>query len=728
MADTLTAFINTKKKIIKITWKCAKRDKFDYILSQVKTIEKRKFIDATIGWVVPYTQDNVDFLKHLGFEFVNDPEEEMREPKFQALEKTSIEKLSEKLYPHQLNGVQFMEEKQGKMLLAGDMGCIDGEAILTIIPEKGCSFFLTLKELYMKKESLFTERISTVSFNERGKVLIHNKIIDVLDKGEQESIQLEFSTGNSIKLTPDHQVLVFSPRGYSWKEAKDLVEGDKITAEGSFGVGFHVISSITPVGKIHVYDLVMEHPHHNFVANGIVVHNCGKTAQFLSYAKLHPELKPYLIVCPASLKKNWLREYKMWLSEFDKVLLAKGRTPKENLKDYDAVIINYDILDGWVEPIIHNAFGIACFDESHYLGNSGTKRTKAVKQIVGGFKYVYETGKDRAKKAPVLNWKGQVQKLEKRICMSGTPITSRPQQFFTTLNLVNDEVFYSEWGYLQRYCGPKYNGFGYTYTGATNIDELNYKLQNCMLRQKIEDVLPDLPNKMRVIVPMDLSSAVMKEYQEAEADLIDWVWKTEGPEKAEKIANSVHIVRFEKLKQLAFKAKVDSAIQWIKDYLEVEDKLVVFCTHTEALNIIVEAFKEKTVYIDGSVSQNKRQEAIDKFQTDDTIKLFVGNIKAAGVGITLTAAHATATLEFGWTPGEHDQAESRVHRIGQKSDKVLAYYLLASGTIDEEIAEVLDQKRTIITKIVDGEDVQDEALLKHLINKYKVKHKKGGAK
>jgi SWI/SNF-related matrix-associated actin-dependent regulator 1 of chromatin subfamily A len=160
------------------------------------------------------------------------------------------------------------------------------------------------------------------------------------------------------------------------------------------------------------------------------------------------------------------------------------------------------------------------------------------------------------------------------------------------------------------------------------------------------------------------------------------------------------------------------AIQWIRNFLDTNgNKLVVFAVHKAAVDALMEEFKEQAVKVDGSVSAAGRDAAVRAFQEDPKIKLFVGNIQAAGVGLTLTAASSVAFLELPWTPGDLVQAEDRCHRIGQK-DNVNVYYLLADGTIEEKIAELLDEKRQVLEAVLDGKEVEETQLLSELIKSY----------
>jgi len=190
-----------------------------------------------------------------------------------------------------------------------------------------------------------------------------------------------------------------------------------------------------------------------------------------------------------------------------------------------------------------------------------------------------------------------------------------------------------------------------------------------------------------------------------------------GKDAALRAQNAEAIQKIEALKQIAVKGKLKGAIEWIKDFLESDRKLVIATTHTFVIDALFAAFPGISLKLDGSTSPNKRQEVVDSFQNDPIYKLFITNIKAGGVGITLTAASDELILELGWNPKIMDQMMDRVHRIGQTRG-VNIYYLLALATIEEKIAELLDKKRKIIDGVIDGVETEQESLLGELMKLY----------
>jgi SNF2 family DNA or RNA helicase len=220
---------------------------------------------------------------------------------------------------------------------------------------------------------------------------------------------------------------------------------------------------------------------------------------------------------------------------------------------------------------------------------------------------------------------------------------------------------------------------------------------------------------MRVVVPIEIDNR--SDYSKAESNLIAWIKATKGKEEAESAKRIEGLARINELKQLAAKGKLEAALDWIEEYLSDGGKLVVFCTHTALINAVYNEFESCAVVVDGSVTGAARNEAVEEFQTNPKVKLFVGQLKAAGVGLTLTAASATCFLELGWNPAEHDQAEDRVHRIGQTADSVFAYYLMGNNTIEQDIAGLIDSKRKVVSAVLDGKDVDsDSSLLDGLLN------------
>ena len=422
----------------------------------------------------------------------------------------------------------------------------------------------------------------------------------------------------------------------------------------------------------------------------------GKTIQALGWLELHPEIRPAVVVVPASLKLNWKKEIDMWMSKKKEVFICNGRNPSigkcMELNTADIIIINYDILSQfWLAEFKRINIQAMILDEVHMIKSPAAKRTKAVKQLKRMVKHT--------------------------LALSGTPITNRPIELYTTIKMLAPNLFGSKFEFAQEFCNARHNGYGWDFSGAKNTEKLHKILtESIMIRRLKADVLKDLPAKMRSVVPMEITNRSI--YIKAESNFIDYL-RGIDLEKAKSAERAETLVQIEGLKQLTIEGKIKACKLWIKEHLETNGKLVVGCTHKSTIDHLMDEFGDIAVKLDGSTSQADRQKAVDTFQTDDSIRLFVGNLQAAGVGITLTAASSIALIELPWTPGAADQFEDRIHRIGQEADSVNVYYLIADRTIETEIAELLDKKRKVLKSVLDGQEVQEESLLTELISKYR---------
>lgn len=415
----------------------------------------------------------------------------------------------------------------------------------------------------------------------------------------------------------------------------------------------------------------------------------GKTVQAIGWLQLHKEKRPAIIVVPASLKYNWQSEINRWMSS-TRIQILSGTSPYHLSKQTDIFIINYDILHAWVDQLKVMGPKVLITDECHYYKSNQAKRTKAIKMLGKSIPHI--------------------------IALSGTPIVNRPIEAFNAIKLINPLLFKDQMSFARRYCGAHHTGFGWDFSGATNTQELNDLLKSSvMIRRLKSEVLKELPDKIKSFTPIELDNE--SDYRFAEDDFIGYIKKTKGVEASERISNTQALAAVEGLKQLAVKGKLKEATDWIRNFLEVDGKLVVFVTHHFVSDHLMQEFGPIAVKIDGTVSAPNRQQIVSRFQSDSKIRLFVGNIKAAGVGLTLTASSNVAFLELPWTPGELVQAEDRCHRIGQK-DTVNVYYLLARGTIEEKIARIIDKKRKILDSVLDGKETDQDSLLSELIKEY----------
>jgi SWI/SNF-related matrix-associated actin-dependent regulator 1 of chromatin subfamily A len=396
----------------------------------------------------------------------------------------------------------------------------------------------------------------------------------------------------------------------------------------------------------------------------------GKTSAAI-VASIEAKPNKTLVICPASLKQNWKREIENYTDK--PIYICEGKKYEDSA---DYVIINYDIMKNFhslkskEETIIQKSkFDLVIIDESHYIKSPQASRTKLINDICKDINKIW--------------------------LLTGTPLTSRPIDYFNLLSLVDSPVSKNWMAYVKRYCaGYQFNvGMNkvWNVNGASNLDELRERTSPLLLRRLKENVL-DLPEKIITPIYLRLKS---KEYEDVMGEYFEWV--KNNPKESKSL--SVQFTKLMKVRQIIADEKIKSTIEFIENTLEQEKKIIVFSNFTNSLNKIYEHFNKIAVKLDGSSTAKQRQESVDEFQTNDKIKVFVGNIKAAGVGITLTSANVVIFNDLSFVPADHSQAEDRAYRIGQKNS-VSVLYPIFENTIEGIIYDMLDRKKKIISTVL----------------------------
>jgi SWI/SNF-related matrix-associated actin-dependent regulator 1 of chromatin subfamily A len=409
----------------------------------------------------------------------------------------------------------------------------------------------------------------------------------------------------------------------------------------------------------------------------------GKTIEALAALEADGAY-PAIVVCPASLKLNWLRELEHWLPGRSARALA-GTGAVEQVPAADVTVVNYDILAARLDELRALAPRALVLDESHYCKNAAAKRTQAAQQLAGA------VPRD-----------GLV------LALTGTPVMNRPLELIAQLRII---------GRLGDFGSGAQ--FGRRFRGADAHLRLHWHLRaRCFARRLKADVLPQLPAKTRAVVPIELDNE--PEYRLAERDVVAWLQSQpldlgELDAKVAAALRAERLVRLNALKLLAARGKLHAALAWIHDFRSSGERLVVFARHREIQRAIVERFPD-ALHILGEDTHVQRDAALRAFQAPDRDEnqLIVCSIEVAGQGLTLTRSSNVAFLELDWTPAKHDQAEDRCHRIGQQ-DAVNVSYLLAADTIDETIAKLLERKRSLINAVTDGREEDEEGVLDALV-------------
>jgi SNF2 family DNA or RNA helicase len=421
----------------------------------------------------------------------------------------------------------------------------------------------------------------------------------------------------------------------------------------------------------------------------------GKTVMAICTVEYVMDSYPVVVVCPPSLVLNWAKEWNKWLPE-RRVLTVTNRKVFPDEGTYDVVIVGYSNIPHWEKRLTgHRSY---IFDESHYCKTPTAQRTKAAVKI--------------ARSAPK---EGLV------LCLTGTPVTNRPNEYASQLEILGRlKEFGGLWGFYRRYCAAYQDSFGqWNISGNSHLDELNDRLRGaCYIRRTKDQVLSELPPVVHSRLVVEGSSAGMKEYVKAEKDILFYIAERarqlaiERGEPSHKAAMAAmiraeaneHLVRLSILRRLAAKAKMDSVHEWVDAHLEDGKKVVIAAHHREIVDEL--SNKYGNLRIQGGMSVEEVELNKKKFQElgVDKAPVIVLSMQAAKTGHTLTASENCLFVELPWTPADVDQTYSRLHRLGQKGS-VTATYLLAAGTIDEDIYDLIDKKRSVVDAAVEGGEV-----------------------
>lgn len=403
----------------------------------------------------------------------------------------------------------------------------------------------------------------------------------------------------------------------------------------------------------------------------------GKTIEALGYCNLHPEFKKILVICPASLKANWRREAQKWLIHDTKMLIMEGSFYGRIDKDPDVrqmVIVNYDVLHRR-EDLLQD-WDLVIADECHKIKNPKAKRTKAFLDICIPADHV--------------------------VALTGTPILNRPLELWNIIHLLDPKAWEHLRAFKNRYCWDDDTG---TYNGKRNLEELQEKLRtSVMIRRFKSQVLAELPDKQYTVIEVE-SDANVKMLEEQimtfiDRDALDTLLHADKEDSKTKSMTFFNIFGeqqpFElisKFRHAAAIAKLSTVIEYTQELLEDADKVIVFAHHKVIQQALLQKFPD-AAYIRGGMPNDERQAQVDKFQEDPNCHVFIGSLKAASEGITLTAASQVVMAEIDWTPAAMQQAEDRAHRIGQRD--MVNIHMLITGGIEGWIAQLVAEKEEII--------------------------------
>jgi len=405
----------------------------------------------------------------------------------------------------------------------------------------------------------------------------------------------------------------------------------------------------------------------------------GKTRQaIISLRHLAPS-GPRLVVCPASVKRNWAREIEVVAADAS-VLVIEGTAPFAPTAEW--IVINYDILGRHIDNLRRVPWAALVFDEAHYLKNHTSARSKLARELTD---------------AAAATTPGLAVQL-----LTGTPLTSRPRDLFVLLQLVAHPLGRSFLSFAKRYCAAEKGEYGWKTGGASNIDELTVQLHGVMLRRSKDDVLA-LPPKLRTWLPVVVDPGTGARAIKKVFDLL--AGKDTRPPRPRDVELRTRgkLLAFlvEARQALAF-AKVTSTLDFVRGAIDQSEKVIVFSCFEDPVQKLAKELGSTAVVVTGKTPASLRQGLVDRFQNDPDVRVFIANIIAGGTGLNLTAATQVVFNDLDWVPTNHWQAEDRAYRIGQ-TRTVNVTYFVARDTIDDFVQAVLETKAALVNAIVEGD-------------------------
>lgn len=540
-----------------------------------------------------------------------------------------------------------------------------------------------------------------------------NGITEIVESlgGTASKDESDFSSGDvGLEITLPEKFEPFRLSEEGWKYDDECYDGPTRT-----------IASITPEPdedsvciRVEAEDQLYVTRHH------IVTHN---TIQALGVVNADPSISSALVVCPLSVAYNWKAEAEKWLVRNLSVAVASSK----EFPDADIVVTHWGIVAKQAQQLRERDWDLVVLDEAHYAKNPKALRTQS---LFGG--------RGKVVLRPL--------QATRKMALTGTPIPNRPIEVYPLLRWLDPDEYRGSSNFAQRYCNAHYNGFGWDVSGASNLDELQERLRSSvMIRRLKNDVLTELPPKIRQVIALMPDSPVLHKVLEQEreaaaataavvekAQAAAELAKAEDEEtykaavKALYEAQALAFTEMSKARHRTAVAKVPRVLDHVKDILSNEDqKVILFAHHRDVINSLREGLETdsgewrgvETVSIMGGDAPEDRQESVTRFQEDPNVRVFLGSIGAAREGITLTRANVVVFAEIDWVPGNLNQAESRAHRLGQR-DSVTIQHLLLDGSIDARMIQTIVAKQEVLEKALDTDlgKISDQQVIVHEVD------------
>ena len=451
----------------------------------------------------------------------------------------------------------------------------------------------------------------------------------------------------------------------------------------------------------------------------------GKSRQAV-IASMETRCQKILIICPASLKSTWKREICVY-NEPEDVTIINGSKWETNTR---FTIVNYDILDNFYKiptdivyedkimedgtkkkvpvmvkasngklvpktkksrvkdkikecleqsPLFLENFGCVIIDEAHKLSNNTSTRYKVISDYLKKSRIPYV------------------------FLLTGTPLTNRPMNLYNILKLIDAEVTKDYQYYVERYCDGKTitlkTGKEITLSGgATNLEELKEKIKHVYIRRLLSE-MEDMVTKTIETRYYDLSDEQMQRYEELWDEYVT-AQQEQGNEDSEDYRQLVEGIL---VRQYLAKEMIVNTIQLVDEKLEDGEKVIIICTFTEEINELKKYYGNKCVVYDGKMSLKQKDKAESEFMNNPKIKVFIGQIIACSVGLTLTAAHTLVFNSYSWVAADNLQAQDRIYRLNQTED-VTCIYQLFNDSISQNMFDKVMRKEVIMNQTIKSEN------------------------
>ena len=432
----------------------------------------------------------------------------------------------------------------------------------------------------------------------------------------------------------------------------------------------------------------------------------GKTLQVMALIKLHPVLKPAVVVAPASVTLQWHHEFlqRCGVEGFLTQVIGSGK--EMAIPGFDIYVVTYDMLKNEkMFDLVKGNIKLVVIDECQRIKDHTSGRAKAVQRICKDVEHV--------------------------IPLSGTPIKNHAGEYFTVLNLVAPRLFPYYNQFIEQDCDSYNNGWGYKVGGLRNPDNFREKTKDFIIRRVKADVLKDLPPKTRKFFHCELDKRLNKAYSEGLKELEDLYYNDDEMSGFTRNSNMLAIMT--KLRQVTGVGKVDHCFDFACDFIESCDrKLIIFAHHHVAIDMLRGKLNtwlaannlDPVLYLHAGVKGDDRTRMVEAWK-ESSHRIMIASEIAAGEGMNIQFVSDVVMLERQWNPANEEQAEDRTHRFGQVN-KVSITYMIASETIDEYFTELVEAKRAIMSSTLDNKQIQwnQESLMSELANILVTKGKK----